>query len=294
MNRYYAYASRTCFVCLMFLASAIHLNVYAEQAPRKEFVPLDGYGFRYAHLTIEERTYQGIPAEKEDENKQGGAGKKRSADPWERWNRGNQKFNDWGDTYLLRPIAVAYSKAVPSFFRNRTSDFVDNLKTPIYMTHSLLQGNIAHVGLHLFRFLVNTIFGLGGLFDVASTGELPEAPTGFADTFRAWGIGEGHYLVLPARPPGTVLDNIGGLLDVWLNVITYSDIEHWQALAVLDTLNTRAELLSIDQILRSGGDRYTLTRDLYYALKDSATTDATGANEEVTEEDLEAVFDDTF
>lgn len=262
---------------------------HATQGNYKEYVALDSYGFKYAHLSIEERVYQGIPVEDDEDERDANT----RVDPFERWNRGSQKFNDWSDTYLLRPVAVAYKTVVPSFFRRRTSDFVQNLKTPIYMMHSLFQGNISHVGLHLFRFLVNSTFGLAGLFDVARGGELPEAPTGFADTFRAWGISEGNYLVLPASPPGTVLDNVGGLLDTWLNVVAFSDIEHWQTLAVLDVLNSRVDLLSVDHILRSGGDRYTLTRDLYYALKD-ATPISSGDGEEVSAEELEAVFDDNF
>jgi phospholipid-binding lipoprotein MlaA len=284
-------ALAACLVCLAAYTPLARAAVgITDTQENPGSVPLDGYGFKYAHLSIEERIYQGLPT---PEEKKGGARKTTKSDPWERWNRGAQRFNDWGDTYLLRPVAVAYKTVTPSFFRNRTDDFVENLKTPVYMTHSLLQGNLSHVGLHLFRFLVNTTFGLFGLFDVAKIGELPEAPTGFADTFRAWGIGEGHYLVLPARPPGSVLDNIGGILDIWLNVVAYSDIEHWQTLAVLDTLNKRVELLSVDHILRSGGDRYSLTRDLYYALKESNTS-TVGTDDEVTEEDLEAIFDDTF
>lgn len=265
---------------------------WSEDAP-KRYIPLDSYGFKYAHLDFEERHYQDIEGGSGEEATGSGVRSEEGliADPWERWNRGSQRFNDWGDTYLLRPVAVAYQRVVPSFLRNRSDDFIENAKTPIYMMHSLLQGNLAHVGLHLFRFLVNTIFGLGGIFDVASSGDLPEAPTGFADTFRAWHIGEGPYLVLPARPPGTTLDNIGGFLDVWLNVVAYSDLEYYEALTVIDLLNTRADLLSVDHILRSGGDRYTLTRDLYYALKDAQpATD----NEEVSEEELEAIFDDNF
>lgn len=285
------------FLCLPWSLPAYSdaAKPVATESTPKQYRSLDAYGYKYAYRRQSGRHYQAIYY---DEQTDASGGARQSLqespgvrDPWERWNRGAQRFNDWSDTYLLRPAAVAYKTVVPSFVRRRSDDFIENLKTPVYFFHSILQGNIPYAGLHLFRFLVNTIFGLGGLFDVASHGDLPEAPTGFADTFRAWQIGEGNYLVLPGRPPGTTLENVGGLMDVWVNVLVYADLDHWQALAVIDTLNSRVDLLSVDHILRTGGDRYTLTRNLYYALKDAKPA---GSGEEVSEEEIEAVFDDTY
>lgn len=288
-------------LCLLLFATGVappllHAEISITSATTDEFLALDGYGFKYAHLRgvrpiLGEVNYLDS-SDNAENNSSAGKLQYIDSDPYERWNRGVQKFNDFGDTYFLRPLAVAYVTIVPPLIANRPNDFLENIKTPLYMVHSILQGNLSHTGLHLFRFLVNTIFGLGGLFDVASMGNLPEAPTGFSETFAAWGIPDGHYLLLPGRTPGSVLDNAGGLLDVWSHVVIFSELDHWQTLGFFSLLTVRAEFLSVDHILRSGGDRYSLTRDLYYTLKRSSGIDIGG--DEVTTEDLEAVFDDEF
>lgn len=53
------------------------------------------------------------------------------------------------------------------------------------------------------RFTYNTVFGLGGLFDVATTFDLPERPEDFGQTLGYWGVGSGPYLVLPLLGPSS-------------------------------------------------------------------------------------------
>ena len=47
------------------------------------------------------------------------------------------------------------------------------------------------------RFLINSTFGLGGLFDPASAAGLDFNDEDFGQTFGKWGVKPGPYLVLP-------------------------------------------------------------------------------------------------
>ena len=54
------------------------------------------------------------------------------------------------------------------------------------------------------RFSVNTLLGIGGLFDVARRMHLPSHENSFGVTLGVWGVPQGAYLVLPFLGPGSV------------------------------------------------------------------------------------------
>src|SRR5690625_6881228 len=59
------------------------------------------------------------------------------------------------------------------------------------------------------RFTAHTIFGLGGLFDVATPGGVPEHRADFGQTLAKWGWQDSRYLVLPVLGPSSIRDGIG-------------------------------------------------------------------------------------
>jgi len=64
------------------------------------------------------------------------------------------------------------------------------------------------------RFLINTIFGFGGLIDVASHNGIYEPKAGdFGATLYTYGVGEGPYLVLPLFGPSNPRDTVGMVAD---------------------------------------------------------------------------------
>src|SRR6202035_58057 len=75
-------------------------------------------------------------------------------------------------------------------------------------------------GTTIARFLVNSVFGFGGLIDVASHNDLAEPKAGdFGATLYVWGVAEGPYLVLPLFGPSNPRDAVGmavdGVADPW-------------------------------------------------------------------------------
>ena len=66
------------------------------------------------------------------------------------------------------------------------------------------------------RIVINTMFGVGGLFDVATLAKLPKHENDFGLTLGHYGVPPGPYLVLPLLGPSTVRDA------VWLGRSTTS------------------------------------------------------------------------
>src|SRR5690606_38656593 len=90
------------------------------------------------------------------------------ADPLERINRPIYAFNMKADEYVLRPVAVGYTKITPQPVRTGIGNFFDNLFYPTTIVSDLLQGKFVQLGRDLGRFAMNTSFGLAGFLDPAT------------------------------------------------------------------------------------------------------------------------------
>lgn len=64
---------------------------------------------------------------------------------------------------------------------DRLHDFNTNLKEPRIFVNNVLQGRFEAAAKTSTRFVVNSVFGVVGFFDVASTGGLPRQSS---DPFR--------------------------------------------------------------------------------------------------------------
>ena len=90
-------------------------------------------------------------------------------DPNEQFNRGVLHLNQ----AVLDP-AASVVKQVPGQIRDQFEDLDANLKEPRVFANNILQGRLNAAGITLGRIIFNTTFGLGGLFDVAAQGGLPQ------------------------------------------------------------------------------------------------------------------------
>jgi phospholipid-binding lipoprotein MlaA len=130
-------------------------------------------------------------------------------DPLEPMNRAVFKANMAVDRAFVKPIAQGYRAILPEFVRDRFKSFVDNLLEPRIFVNDLLQMRLNAAGMTFARFLMNTTIGLGGLFDPASSHNLPRQTGDFGQTLYMWGVGEGPYLVLPFFGPSNLRDGVG-------------------------------------------------------------------------------------
>lgn len=145
------------------------------------------------------------------------------ADPLEKLNRVTFKFNDGLYRFVFRPISKGYTTIAPKPVRKGIDNVYDNLRFPVRLVNTALQGKFKRAGLEVQKFGVNTLIGVGGIFKVSNRIEklasVPEEDT--AQTFAVWGIGKGAYLVIPVFGPSTMRDAWGLAGDYALNPINW-------------------------------------------------------------------------
>lgn len=190
-------------------------------------------------------------------------------DPWEPMNRRVHAFNSAIDRGVMRPLARAYVKVMPGPVRTGVSNFFDNLGAPLAFGNLLLQGRPRESVETLGRFLVNTVFGIGGVFDPATKAlKMHRHGADFGRTLARWGWHESRYLELPFLGPRTLRDAVGAVGDVSMAPMTY--VEHDRTRLSLEALwliDVRSGLLSLDDLRASAPDEYVLTRDAWMARR---------------------------
>jgi len=186
-------------------------------------------------------------------------------DPWERYNRRIHRFNNVVDEYVLRHLAVGYSKAVPDALRSGVSRFFGNLNLPATAANQTLQGHPVHALQSLGRFVVNSTVGVGGILDLATRFGMPDYDEDdFGQTLAAWGWRDSRYLVMPLLGPCTVRDTAALVGDRALSPIGYvEDSGAANALQLLQLVDGRAQWLPMDQDRREAYDEYALVRDAW-------------------------------
>ena len=89
-------------------------------------------------------------------------------DPFEPWNRAMYSVHESIDTALVKPVAEQYVRVMPELVRTGVSNFFGNLDDLFSGINDLLQGKGDRAGDAFGRVLLNSSFGLGGIFDLAS------------------------------------------------------------------------------------------------------------------------------
>jgi phospholipid-binding lipoprotein MlaA len=200
-------------------------------------------------------------------------------DPWESWNRGVYKVNDKLDRAVAKPVARTYVRAVPSPVRTGVSNFFENLRTTTVMINDALQGKFKAAANDLARFVLNSTVGIGGLLDPATQAGLDHNDEDFGQTLGVWGLHPGPFLELPLLGPSDVRDGSGRIVDLFTNPTHYIQNNYIEyGLYVVDLIDTRASLLSLDDTLKNVYDPYAFIRDAYlqrraYLVSDGKVTD---------------------
>ena len=187
-----------------------------------------------------------------------------SYDPWESYNRHMHRFNLAVDKYVAHPIATAYVKVTPETVRLGVTNFFDNLRTPVILVNQLLQGHPVKALQTLGRFVMNSTLGFAGLFDPATSAGIPRGDGDFGQTLAVWGWRNSRYFELPFFGPRTLRDTFGLAGDFPLSALRQIDDDKVRyGLQGLQLINTRARLLSLDEMRKEAPDEYALTRDAW-------------------------------
>jgi phospholipid-binding lipoprotein MlaA len=199
-----------------------------------------------------------LPSDQEDMN-----------DPLEPVNRAVFDFNMFLDRILIKPLAQVYVTIVPPPGRHAVRHVIDNMNEPIVFANNVLQGEFARAHTTLARFLLNSTFGLGGIFDWATAEGLPAQTGDFGQTLFVWGVADGPYLMLPLLGPSNPRDAVGFGVDSYADPVGYA---FWNAGGVrwldwtrfgLDGIDERAQNLdTLDELQKNSLDFYAALRSL--------------------------------
>ena len=185
-------------------------------------------------------------------------------DPYEDTNRSFYRFNDALDRHVMKPIAENYVNAVPDPVRGSVTNFFDNLEYLNVILHSFLQGKLGQGISDLTRFVVNSTFGIGGLFDVATDMGLEEHDEDFGQTMAAWGMDQGAYLYIPFLGPYTARNSPDPASAYFSNPLTYISTLYLLPVTFLNLVNDRANLLEASEFVNEASiDPYSFTREAY-------------------------------
>jgi len=196
-------------------------------------------------------------------------------DPLMGWNRFWFTFNDYFYTGI-RPLVQGYRYVVPDFARTGIKNAYDNFTFPIRFLNALLQLNLTKAAREFGRFMINSTFGVGGLFDLAkSDPNLQPGDEDFGQTLGHYGMGEGFYIVWPFIGPSSARDTVGLVGDVAANPLTWifglwdyqGKEQNWYlsyTISIGNRFNRLPEYLDdYDSMKKSALEPYISMRDFY-------------------------------
>ncbi|MBM3468109.1 MAG: VacJ family lipoprotein [Alphaproteobacteria bacterium] len=194
-------------------------------------------------------------------------------DPLEPLNRLVFAVNEILDYTIIRPAAEIYRAILPEPVRNGVTNVLDNLYSPIVFLNNILQGEPEQASVTVFRFLLNSSFGIGGLVDVASDMGYPRYDTDFNHTLTAWGVDTGPYIVLPLIGSSSIRGTVGIVgdyysdpLNLYLNNRAHRKYRYWLTVRYGAYMISQREkhIEILDNLRESSPDMYVTLRSIYF------------------------------
>ena len=146
-------------------------------------------------------------------------------DSWYGFNYSMFVVQDVVMEYGAKPLNYVYCSILPRPLIECIDNAVDNSEYPVRFFSTLFRGEGGCAWDETKRFVVNTVVGLGGLFDPAKNWfGIFSTDASLSGTLAAWGVPKGNSLILPFVPRSNVRDCTGYALDQGLDPKTYIDI----------------------------------------------------------------------
>lgn len=212
-------------------------------------------------------------------------------DPFESQNRSTLEMNQEINRNVIFPVANAYRDTVPEPVRQGINNFTANLSEPMVFANEVLQLRIKSAVGTAGRFLMNTTIGLGGIFDVATTMNLPHQSGDFGQTLFVWGYRDNDYLVLPVLGPTNARDAVGNGIELVATSVAAPSIIPTKFATTVNNVNNLGTMLTpfsslskvddLQELEKSSIDFYAMLRsvveqkrqaELDEALRTSALT----------------------
>jgi phospholipid-binding lipoprotein MlaA len=185
-------------------------------------------------------------------------------DPWEPLNRRIRNFNEGFDKITFKPLAKSYEKIMPGFVKTGIHNFSMNLLSPLFIINNFLQGKPGRGSKEFGRFVMNSMWGIGGLFDVATHSGVESSPETWGQTFAVWGIPDGPFVVVPILGPRTLSGAFAIPFNFASDPTFYLDdsTEKW-ALYGIRTIDARMQLFEVDELVKDAYDPYIRIREAF-------------------------------
>ncbi|MDI9819414.1 MULTISPECIES: VacJ family lipoprotein [unclassified Legionella] len=188
------------------------------------------------------------------------------ADPYEPINREIYKFNMAVDATMLKPVARVYKAAIPAPVRAGVNNAYNNVAMLPTVANDLFQAEWRFAIKDSWRFLINSTFGIAGLFDVADQHfSLPPHYNDMGLTFAKWGDKKSPYIVIPLLGPSTIRDGMGMIFDYSIFTPYFyirNDAVIW-GLAGLRYVDLRSQMFETEAVFDQALDKYAFMRDAY-------------------------------
>lgn len=188
-----------------------------------------------------------------------------SVDPFEPANRAAYKFHDTVDRQVVRPVIRAYVDNMPKPVQTGVSNFFNNIDDFFSGVSGLLQGKLDKAGDDFGRVLVNTPFGMLGIFDLASMVGIERGDEDFGQVMGYWGVPQGPYFFIPFFGPTTLRDGTGWAIRAFVGPIGYiPNVPLRNSLLGVDFVDLKARLLEFEDLAdKAAIDRYVFIRRSY-------------------------------
>ena len=214
-------------------------------------------------------------------------------DCFEKINRGVFSFNQGLDRAIFKPVAKG-SSYFPNTIQKGIRNVTSNVSHTVTIPNHLLQGNFKNLYNDSGRFLINTTFGILGLFDPAEKlGFKKIDQEDYGQTLGFWGVGNGCYLMLPIFGPSTTRDAVGkvanSLLDpFYLTTVgdqtvldnNFGDSTYYVERG-FDSVDFRARnLKNFETLEKNSIDLYSTVRSLYLQRRENLISNSNSSEDE--------------
>jgi phospholipid-binding lipoprotein MlaA len=215
-------------------------------------------------------------------------------DPLEPVNRGIFQFNETLDAWIMEPVATGWDFVLPTRVQLCIANFFTHLTLPVRFANDVLQLKLVKAFDDTGRFVVNTLVGVGGLFDPASRAGIPVHDEDFGQTLGRWGVPPGPYLVLPLLGPSNPRDGVGLAVDSMGAIQTFFvSFPILVSAAAVNAINDRS--LTLEQVRgerESALDFYAAVRTGYSQFRESRVHDRAVKPERASADEDLYYFDD--
>ncbi|MEX8494718.1 VacJ family lipoprotein [Sphaerotilus sp.] len=203
-------------------------------------------------------------------------------DPLEPLNRKVFAFNEAVDKVALKPAAQVYEAVLPVSVQLVVSNFFGNVRDAWSAVNLFLQGRFADGFSDVMRFGTNTVFGFGGVMDIATELGFERHGEDFGQTLGRWGVPSGAYIVWPILGPSTVRDSIGLPVDLKASPEALVSVSVTRnTMTGVRLVSTRAGLLSATKLIDDIAlDKYAFVRNAYLQRRRSLVYDGNPPDEE--------------